>query len=273
MRTNHKRKENAMEFSVDESGFMADGITLPVFNNDFEAGETGLCAEMQEPNTDMMSRFVDPNLPTCIPALNPPPFEVLQEPPEGTEVSLPDGIPPVGYRGDGTPIFNVIPYNVDEIEGDFIVQQIRLFPPRTEYVEIPAKGPERDAKIAEYNEIIKSELSSQEILTNIEMDYLDQKSQSIEDEMSRMEWEEKADAVRNEQHERDMAKVNRLTVEQYRVVNSSKLTQVNPYNPYMGGRTGDPELFKDDNGDMFRVCQDGRMYRVDEDGSEHLIET
>ena len=203
-----------------------------------------------------------------VPMLNPPPFPMLQSPPDDAAVSLPDWIHPVGYKEDGTPVLNMMPFNTDEIEGAFVVQQYRPFPPHVEYVEIPEKGIERAAKITEFYETIKMDSSAQDIVRNFEMDCLDRIHQSNLDEMERMKYDDKIRDIQNEMHDREIAHIRHQTMDQYHAETKHDLTQVSPPNTvcYEGipSQPGDPNLFRDDKGDLYRLNPDGTPYRVNE---------
>lgn len=70
-------------------------------------------------------------------------------------------------------------------------------------------------------------------------------------------------AIRDEQHERDLARASGMTVEQYRVAQKPGMEQLHPHNPYMGGYTGDPDVFRDN--------VTGRIYKLESDHKLHEL--
>ena len=252
--------------AIEQTSIIDDAVGSSPLGNDLGMGGQSSQAEMFVPPAGLPPCLKELGVPMSLPALNPPPFTVLQTPPEGADISLPDGIIPVGYKEDGTPVFSMMPFNRDEIEGAFVVQQFRPFPPRTEYVEIPSKGPERDAKIAEFYETIKMDSSAQDMVRNFEMDCLERIHQSNLDEMERMKYDDKIRDVQNEMHDREIAHIRHQTLDQYHAETKYDLTQVSPPNTvgYEGipSQTGDPNLFRDDKGDLYRLNPDGTPYRV-----------
>ena len=81
-------------------------------------------------------------------------------------------------------------------------------------------------------------------------------------ESRRLDYEAKERQILNEQWERDTARRCNMTVEQFRMEQAG-YHQVFPHNPYMGGYTGDPNVFRDD--------VTGRIYKLESDHKLHEL--
>ena len=81
-------------------------------------------------------------------------------------------------------------------------------------------------------------------------------------ESRRLDYEAKERQILNEQWERDTARRCNMTVEQFRAEQAG-YHQVSPHNPYMGGYSGDPNVFRDNvTGKIYKLESDHKLHEL-----------
>jgi len=164
------------------------------------------------------------------------------------------GLKPIGRAQDGKPVFDDMPV-YEEVPGAFIATicypgpDPRL-PSLSHQVAVPAKGKSRDA----FRKKIESDFQQCQLGQFLYMTSPERRSEDIQNEIGKMEIENKARLIRNQDHERELAHVNNMTRDQYIKVRDMDLKRIDNGIPHT-------DLFYDKRGEVWKVDVNGRAYR------------
>lgn len=202
------------------------------------------------------------------------------------------GLSPRGVTKEGISVYEELPA-LSEVDEAFIVHSCKPPLPHefcgkihftvgyTFHVEFPesSKKAERLAACLKYSqgeakvrEILISNLRQLDISEDFNNKYgtvMDHRLRESEAELRKLGYEQKMQGIRDEMHERKLAHIEGMTLQQYRTYKSqpSDFTPINPANPYLG--RGPSSLFKDGCGDVYKIDGAGNKYRVDSSGGLH----
>ena len=165
------------------------------------------------------------------------------------------GVKPVGKMPDGRPVYAQMPV-YDEVPGAFVATVFypgpdwRL-PSMPRQVEVPAKGRARNAFRRKIEDDFRKCQASQ-LAYGISPE---KRAADLQNEIGKMEWENRARRVRDEAHEHRLAHINNMTRDQYLKANKKHLERIDNGIP----RT---DMFRDQQGNVWRVDEKGNSYRL-----------
>lgn len=234
------------------------------------AGIAILAIAVSDRDDDESNQYTSP-MPVGIPLAQGNPLKMMFMPlPQGWDATLvPNdnqtprgwhGVRPVGRMPDGRPIYNQMPV-YDEVPQAFVAN---VYYPGPDYrmpgmvhqVSVPAKGRARNTFRKKIEDDFRKCYAAQ---SAYEMSS-EKRAEDIRNEISKMEWESRAQSIRYEAHEHQLAHINNMTRDQYLKAQEKGLKRINNGIPHT-------DRFIDEQGNIWKVDVHGNAYKLSELGN------
>lgn len=191
---------------------------------------------------------------TPLPAGGINPYDTYEHYKEHFELVQAEGPQPIGWNEDGVPVYKEMP-DLTRVDGPFIAPVQHWGPGFSSwtYAEFPEAGAERDAMLADVERQTMSEINANRFIQDMETRELELRHLDNLGELNKLQHEQRMQDILHQQTEMNLARIENMTVDQYRTVNDMKLDRIGPEYD---------NLFRNPNtGEIWKIDLYGNAYR------------